>query len=296
MPTTVFVVEVKMSKDQINTSDFGQDDISNFTFHKASATSRENSRFGPSMNFDFFIPNKYGGGNQSIPTHLAKYAPGGAEPSETALVSAKLAASECSGIASNLDPSWLGIDYTDPNASYNCFCNQGWPKTEGWVGVEDKVEYKNNTTSPYLYGYRLTSAANPKDMFPNLPPYVVPSYPDCGTNFDKYMEYSKTNSTFWNTPPKTPLYRRAQTALLAYHRIKIYVYGNFNVKPGKLVKINYPIGSNDNIKKSRYDGLWMVYKVKHTLSPINHTMFVYLMRDGSASIPSDNVQIKKRAY
>jgi hypothetical protein len=286
-----------MSKDQINTSNFTQDDISNFTFHKANATSRENSRFGPSMNFDYFVPNKYGGGVQTIPSHLYKYKPPGNDaPSESSLVSAKLFASECPTITFNCGPSWLGIDYTDPNATYNCFCNAGWPKTESWVPVEQNVEENKPNPSETLYGYRATSKDQPRDLFPNLPPYVAPSYPDCGEHFPKYVEYSKTQATFWNTPPKTPLFRRAQTALLTYHRIKILVYGNFNVKPGKLVKIDYPIGSNENIKKSRYDGLWMVYKVKHVLSPINHTMFVYLMRDGSTSVPATTVTMEKRSY
>ena len=286
-----------MSKEQINTSDFGLDDISNFNFHKASATSRENSCFGPSMNIDFFLPNQYGGGQRIIPTHLAKYAPDGAEPSESTLVSAKLAASECAGIVDNLGRSWLGIDYTDPNASYNCFCNDGWPKTEGWVGVKDIMRsVDNQTENPNRYGRRLTSASDPRDLFPNLPPYTPASYDECGDSFKNYMEYSKTNSTFWNTPPKTPLYRRAQTALLSYHRIKILVHGNFNIKPGKLIKIKYPIGENDNIKQSRYDGLWMVYKVTHIMTAVNHTMYVHLMRDGTVTLPGNNIGFSKNAY
>ena len=271
-----------MSRDQINTSNFGKDDFSG-KLHKLSNTSRENSVFGPSMNPDAFVPN---GDIGSPPEALAKYAPSGSNPSEDTLFCAKIAARECDAIREKLGDEWLGIDYTDPNGNYNCFC--------GDVSPNDKY------ISVGTVGLDTDDAAleiAPSEVEANSAPIYSQYSPECGSKFDKYVEYSKTNATFWNTPAKTPLYRRAQTALLSYHRIKIHVYGNFNIKPGNLIRIDYPIGENENIKKSRYDGLWMVYKIKHIMTPINHTMQLYLMRDGSFTAPSTGeVKFDKRSY
>jgi hypothetical protein len=101
-----------------------------------------------------------------------------------------------------------------------------------------------------------------------------------GKNFPHYLEYSKTNATFWNTPENTPLYRKAQVALIKYQRIKILVNGDFTIKPGKIIKINRPVDNrNSKILKTRYEGSWMVYKVERIIKPGKHSMYLHLMRD-----------------
>ena len=272
--------EAKMS-DQVNTTNYGKDDYSGFFPHKFSVSSRENGKFGPSMNPDGFLPEEFA---NNPPPHLSRYKPQENEPTENELYLAKRNAAECNLINENLGPK----DYADPNAAYNCFCADEWPNgnrpdgplTDWWVSLPDQ--------------------GGPVNMFADLPwraaainttPYSPPEYDigDCGRNFEKYIEYSKTNATFWNTPPKTPLYRRAQTALLMYNRIRILVHGDFNIKPGKLVKIDYSLAftNNTNIKKSRYDGNWMVYRVQHVITGIKHSMYLFLMRDGSETSPTE---------
>jgi hypothetical protein len=289
-----------MSQDQVNTSNYGSDDYSGYYPHKFSISSREHSRFGPSLNPDIFsqnpdlppYPPDY------APPHLSKFRPTVPEPNEDVLLCAKQQATECSAIKNNLGIEWLGIDYSDPNAAYNCFCsssetipNNSWWSTKGHLTESD---------------YGLGSGVSDHGRLAKLPSeiqvqqiYNPPSYDigDCGKEFEKYIEYSKTNATFWNTPPKTPLYRRAQMALLMYNRIKILVHGDFNIKPGDLINISYSLNMQNNteIKKTRHDGRWMVYKIQRILTPIKHSMFLHLMRDGSEVNPTQyrKVNIEK---
>lgn len=277
-----------MSQDQINTSNFSSDDYSGFYTHKFSTTSREHGRFGPSLNPDIFIPNPnlppY---EDKTPGHLKKFKPTEIEPSEDALLCAKVDAAECPSITKELGKEWLGIDYGDPNSAYNCFCAEGTdrPNTSWWSTLSQVTDQDYGLNSGiYDYG-RL--AKLPSQI--EVDDYTPPTYntENCGTKFDKYVEYSKTNATFWNTPPKTPLYRRAQTSLLMYNRIRILVHGNFNIKPGDLISIDYSVNMENNtqIKKTRHDGRWMVYKIQRVLTPLKHSMFLHLMRDGSEVDP-----------
>lgn len=273
-----------MSNDQVNTSMYGKDDYSGFRPHKYSVSSRENNKYGPSMNPDGFLPE-----GTNPPPYLSRFKPEEPEPSEDQLYLAKRDAAECTLINEELGSKWLGIDYADPNAAYNCFCADEWPGgsrpdgplTDYWV-----KEQHGFVGAPNRFVELPAVAATARTTA-----YVPPSYEveECGANFDKYIEYSKTNATFWNTPPKTPLYRRAQTALLMYNRIRILVHGDFKVKPGNLIKIDYSVSfkNNDNIKKSRYDGTWMVYKVQHIITGIKHSMYLFLMRDGSGTDPNE---------
>ncbi len=276
-----------MSKDQINTSNFSKDDYSGFYAQKFSVSNREHSRYGPSMNPDLFLPNsdlkEY-----RTPGHLIKYEPTESEPTQNQLICAKRAARECEKIEEKLGTEWLGIDYSDPNAAYNCFCNTkrpgastpAWPGTDTFVG--DVFQLPEGVSGSFV--------ETPADTANAVPDYTPPTYDisACGTKFDRYVEYSKTNSTFWNTPPKTPLYRRAQTALLMYNRIKILVHGNFNIKPGDLIKIESKLNmqSNNQIRRTRHDGRWMVYRIQRVITPIKHSMYLFLMRDGSETDPT----------
>lgn len=275
-----------MSKDYINTSSFSKDDYSGFHAQKFSVSSREHNKYGPSMNPDLFLPNSETT-NEVTPPHLLKYQPQEPEPTQSQLLCAKRAARECEKIEEKLGTEWLGIDYSDPNAAYNCFCNtkRSGSNNPLWPGGDVYVA----DVFPPPAGNPSSFTDAPADVANSIPDYFPPTYDlsSCGTKFERYVEYSKTNATFWNTPPKTPLYRRAQTALLMYNRIRILVHGDFGVKPGNLIKIDYSLSmqSNTNIKKARYDGKWMVYRVQRIITPLKHSMYLYLMRDGSETDP-----------
>lgn len=295
MPEFVWQRNNNMSQDQVNTSNFSSDDYSGYYPHKFSISSREHSKFGPSLNPDIFLPNSELPPFPSyVPPHLSKLQPQQPEPSDDELLCAKNLATECASIKKELGIEWLGIDYSDPNAAYNCFCSTGtdipntsWWSTKGHITESDYGLQSGNAD----YG-RL--AKLPSEI--QVDSYIPPTYPTgdcrngkggCGCQFDKYVEYSKTNATFWNTPPKTPLYRRAQTALLMYNRIRILVHGDFNIKPGDLINIEYGVNMENNtqIKKTRHDGRWMVYKIQRVITSIKHSMFLHLMRDGSEVDP-----------
>lgn len=278
-----------MSKDQVNTSNFSRDDYSGFYPHKFSISNREHSRYGPSMNPDLFLPNSdLGEDFEFVPEHLKRYQPTEPEPTQNELICAKRAARECEKIEEKLGTEWLGIDYSDPNAAYNCFCNTKRPGSQGplWPGTDTFISNNIPVGDLDPSSFRELPASIAGVCLAN---YTPPKYDvsECGTRFSRYVEYSKTNATFWNTPPKTPLYRRAQTALLMYHRIKILVHGDFKIKPGDLIKIEYSLNMQNmtNIKKSRYDGRWMVYRIQRVITALKHSMYLYLMRDGSETDP-----------
>ena len=105
-------------------------------------------------------------------------------------------------------------------------------------------------------------------------------YKFVGDCFPFYLEYSKTNATFWNTPAEAPLLRQAQMSLLTYNRLKFMANGNYDLKPGNLVYIDYKTGESQGVQQKRYAGYWMVYKIERILTGTKHSMIVYVMRDG----------------
>ena len=210
---------------------------------------------------------------------------------------------------------WGGIDYSNKDGTYNCLGSKSYGKfawantlnTNGVVGpfqTTKGLTLKNGLGSPidtsyFPYaarkGYTLgvgvsatSTAWNVSDtnniLDTNAATKAIANqavYPTIiGQNFSYYVEYSKTNSTFWNTPETTPLYRKAQVALLKYQQIKILVNGDFTIKPGKIIIVKRPIDNrNSKILKTRYEGAWMVYKVERIIKPGKHSMYLYLMRD-----------------
>jgi hypothetical protein len=145
------------------------------------------------------------------------------------------------------------------------------------------VRYTNTTSASndenlLFFNYDQRKIFGESSAFP-LPVSEIPNPEDdkvcpgpiIGPNFKFYKEYSKTNATFWNTPPETPLFRRAQTALMNAQRVKILVHGNINITPGTIVNIDY----------FNFGGRWMVYRVERTITAERHSMYLYLMRDGT---------------
>jgi len=216
-----------------------------------------------------------------------------AEPSDAELAELKNATNECTLIYQKLGLDWFGIDYSDPHSSYNCTnCatvdgapvfqpvkepDDNWRLYTGVTGEGGKLQ---SDSLFFNYDKRLKfaiSGPNETFIYKNFPPSITGAAAqtlNCGRligpYFKYYKEYSKTNSTFWNTPPKTPLYRKAQTALMGAQRIKILVHGNFKIKPGTMVNVDY----------HNFGGRWMVYKVQRVITAQKHSMYLYLMRDG----------------
>jgi len=251
------------------------------------------SPFGPVSNLNCPKSDPYCTCNEKI----VELQPEEPEPTDKELLELKKYTNECSKIIEVLkEEKWLGIDYSNPKGTYNCFACSG--ETLDYKGVTAR-EAEFFTTEIDQGGPEgevdlLISSALPTEkrkyfnydkrkLFEgggNFPPEfsIIPQGTTCnnsliGEYFKYYKEYSKTNATFWNTPPKTPLYRKAQTALMMTQRIKILVHGNWNIRPGKLIEIGDP----------NFGGRWMVYKTQRVIMAQKHSMYLYLMRDGAAS-------------
>jgi len=235
----------------------------------------------------------------TCPDKVAELKPSDAEPSDTYLAELKNGTSECLLIKQKLNTDWIGIDYGNPHADYNC-TNCDSPTEQKFTAVsgvnadwKPYVEVEINTDSggdagggeqlvatsdkKYYYNYDKRKLFG-ESPFPPDSSEVLDNTVDCGNTsligpyFKYYKEYSKTAATFWNTPPKTPLLRRAQTTLMNTQRIKILVHGNFNARPGRMVNVDY----------FNFGGRWMIYKIQRILTAQKHSMYLYLMRDGVA--------------
>lgn len=113
--------------------------------------------------------------------------------------------------------------------------------------------------------------------------------PCVGSKFYDYMKYNRTQSTFWNTPLHTPLFRNAQMNLLMSNKIKIHVAGDLAIKTGMIIKIDSSSNLIEN-KKKRYDGKWLVLEIDHIMQTGNHVMILTLVRDSNPKIIVENNQ------
>ena len=225
---------------------------------------------------------------------LVNISPEEKEPSDNDLMTAKKDTEECSLILEVLKDEeipdhseWLGMDFSNPYSSYNCFRRSVVGESSGGSGSEFTVvsggssggmffsvkgaggvtiNYFKYDTRDLVDGRAWSAGVSLVDSDPpeEETKEVIGKY------FKYYKEYSKTSATFWNTPPKTPLYRKAQTAGMVAQRIRILVHGNLNIRPGKMVQVDYV----------DFGGKWMVYKVQRVITAQKHSMWLYLMRDG----------------
>ena len=250
----------------------------------------EIDELGPCMNPNGYVSNEECPESDPLCNCPKNLKPGVKEPTKEELRDLKFKTNECNLIKKNLSVNWFGIDYSNPACSYNCADILGVSgSTSGFTGISKGISTENTYTidAPVRKSYGLTNDSFPPDGLSGASGASGSTEED-GTKisyFSKYLEYSKTNATFWNTPKETPLYRQAQTALLTYQRVKIVVNGDFGIKPGNLVNINMPTPEMKNISETRFAGRWMVYKNEHIITSQKHSMVLYLMRDGNYHDP-----------
>jgi hypothetical protein len=104
--------------------------------------------------------------------------------------------------------------------------------------------------------------------------------PEQGKNFAKYLEYTRTYATFWETNHKAPLLRQAQVNLLNSQAITITVGGNDNVYIGSIVEIFVNNVPNLQEKFKKVSGKWFVTAVDHHFNSLkNYVMTLSLARD-----------------
>lgn len=245
--------------------------------------------------------------------YITQYRPTSKMVTDSELFTLKQSINECDKIKELLpntpegkNPSvsdWWGIDFNNPKSCFNCafkeLDNQDDPKAKfyeiislGITGIADSEDpaarYPYSMAFPGISGPVILSKLDPESSSRD-------DYPGSFTNFNKkingplfshYLEYSKTNATFWNTPEKTPLLRKAQMALYGAQKIKILVNGDYNnVYVGGLVNIEIPIFGEGNggagyPSHKRFAGTWLVYRIERFINASKHTMNLFLMRDG----------------
>ena len=108
--------------------------------------------------------------------------------------------------------------------------------------------------------------------------------PCVGEDFKNYIEYSRTYSTYWDTPKNTPLWRDAQMMLINSQASVINLRGDLSLRPGELISIvnKFP-GSED--KPKRYSGRWLVADISHQIEGTEHNMLVKIIRDSNSIDP-----------
>jgi len=108
--------------------------------------------------------------------------------------------------------------------------------------------------------------------------------PCVGENFKKYIEYSRTYSTYWDTKPETPLWRNAQMLLINSQTAIMKLRGDLSLRPGKLITlVNKSPEAPDKPKK--YSGAWLVSDISHIIEGSQHNMMIKLIRDSSPIKP-----------
>lgn len=284
----------------------------------------EVSELGPCMNPDGFVSNidcpkkdEFSSGPEDLLCNCPnkQFMPKGIchgreitlpEPTNEELLALRAKTNECYLIDLVLDKKrWFGVDYSNQYCSYNCFNDLSPGTGSTSIAYQEMLSMELAPGAPdpdkhFPYAARKAYSIDlPKSKktcrvdgftsgitFPHNPEILTGL---TLTNFKDYMAYSKTNATFWRTPKETPLYRRAQTNLLTYQRVKIVVNGDFSIKPGNLLSLNIPTGESKTLEFTRFHGQWMVYAVDRVITSQKHSMILYLMRDGNYISPETNI-------
>ena len=306
------------SKDDYGPIGSSTEKIYDVILNKDSSGNFEINDLGPCMNPNGYVSNVDCPESDLLCNCPKELKPNQPEPSDITLENLKYNTNECNLIIKNLSNKWFGIDYFNPSCSYNCTdIKIEGSSSSGFTGINGGGDTSSGSTGGDSGSGEGDSGPADPDNAPIRLLYEGEQFPSelsgssgegssagssstagssAGPNFKHYLEYSKTNATFWNTPKETPLYRKAQTALLTYQRIKIVVNGDFDIKPGNLVDINMPTPEMFNIRETRFYGRWMVYKNEHIITSQKHSMILYLMRDGNYHNPNQvfNINIEKR--
>lgn len=114
--------------------------------------------------------------------------------------------------------------------------------------------------------------------------------PCVGSKFGEYLDYTRTYSTYWDTPPQQPLLRNAQMQLITSQSARLTIMGDLTLRPGTLIYVKEPFETELGIEK-RVGGRWLVASITHSIGafPVAHGMVLELIRDTSVFDPNDDV-------
>jgi hypothetical protein len=114
--------------------------------------------------------------------------------------------------------------------------------------------------------------------------------PCVGSKFAKYLEYTRMQSTYWDTNPHQPIWRNAQMALVQANKLVLEIHGDLTLRPGTMIFVKDIIPGNPD-KYSKIGGRWLIQKIVHNIGafPVSHSMQLSLIREAS---PTDMNEAK----
>ena len=103
-----------------------------------------------------------------------------------------------------------------------------------------------------------------------------------GDYFYNLYQVSRTYSSFWKTPKKTPLYRNALINLYTTEQAVCIIPGNLNIKVGDF--IFFP--SDETPINQKYNGGWLISHITHAIPTLQqYKMILTLIRDSKIDYP-----------
>lgn len=111
--------------------------------------------------------------------------------------------------------------------------------------------------------------------------------PRVGKEFDKLLNIAFKNSTFWNTDPVSPLYRKALLSLMNAIRVDIKVAGTFKISPGDIVTIYDQKNPQYQSEYGKLNGRWLVLSIKHHIFKDRHHEMTLTLSAFGRAIPGD---------
>jgi len=118
--------------------------------------------------------------------------------------------------------------------------------------------------------------------------------PCIGPKFKDYLEYTRTYSTYWDTPDEQPLLRNAQMQLITSQKAQMTISGDLTLRPGTMIFINeLKEGGEGTIGPKKIGGRWLVASITHSIGafPVAHGMMVDLIRDTTVFDPDEEPKL-----
>jgi len=112
--------------------------------------------------------------------------------------------------------------------------------------------------------------------------------PEIGKKYKDWKKYTKTYSTFWNTPKNAPLLRNAQMSMITMQKAIAVAHGDFSLRPGMIIGVEVSMqDAEGNVELKNASGKWMIAEIEHNITGTNnHTMVLNLIRDSFYKDPN----------